>query len=152
METIIRIENLKKEWITMSSLYKKSKLVDMFLPDYLFPLGKLKSYDDHFTSYGYSAIKKMVEQIETEVKKRYGEVEAKFTLYLFDEIHYILDFFEKTIARKREYIEMEYDLFGQLLGIKLDELKTHCTEMDEEVELGLEKPTFGIAEQTPNTD
>lgn len=80
----------------------------------------------------------MIIDIEKEIIRRYGEIEAKDTIYLIKEIFYILSFFSDVLKNLRNYKEMEYRVYSDQLVSKIHKLKVICEEMDEKVEKGLQ--------------
>lgn len=137
------MEYLKGVWDTMSNEYKKIKMIDLFLPNLNYHIEKLATRDAILAlGYGYEGIKTMFDNIVKEIKLRYGNRELQGTSYLIKEISFILNFFYEVLKQKREYIEIEYGLFSELLHIKMDELKRHCIEIDKDIDIGIEKPNF----------
>lgn len=128
---------LKEEWNKMREEYIKIKLQNYFQKDFDFRMEKLLTRDVIALGYGYKGIKETFDKIVLEFKRRYGDHELKGTSQLIREISFILDFFYDILNFKKEYCEIEYSLYGEMLTNKMEELKDGCRAIDEEIEKGL---------------
>ncbi|MDD5017005.1 MAG: hypothetical protein PHO15_02755 [Eubacteriales bacterium] len=131
----ILLEHLKGIWNTMCKEFEKKLMIDYIPSDLDFRMEKLTTYDKVMAlNYGHKGIKDFVDKLNKEYKNRYGEDgrEMAGTSYLFKELFFILNYFYEVLISTKEYNEIEYGLFSEMLRDKINKLKESCMVIDNE--------------------